>query len=408
MTTQNRSTELKSVFGILFLLIVLWSLLAAASYLLVVIPSMNRFDFYPRWVGSRAALLGENPYSDQVTWRIQEGEFGRRLEAWEDQQRFAYFPFVIWLLLPFWLLPFPLAISLWSGLQLLLLLVLPILVAITLGWKIRPLKLVILLLFSVVVFRYPIIAYLIGQFIPWCLVALVIAWWGLVNNRPILTAVALLLGLIRPELTFLSIFGLLLLAWEKKNKLVILAWGVGTLGMLVITSLRVGPWVMDFLHGLRAYQEYSAPVWAPQLLDNSVLAAALILVVLIWGPWMWRSVRIADIAERGGWILAITSLTVLILLPQTGNYSLVMGLTAVWMIFWTFDNHRLMWLLVLILLSSPWFFHSLGTERSILEHLIIPVLLGVLLTLSWLTRSNEIAERSQSRMIPKTLVDSDG
>lgn len=408
MTTQNQSTDLKSVFGILFLLIVLWSLLTAASYLLVVIPSMNRFDFYPRWVGSRAALLGENPYSDQVTWRIQEGEFGRRLETWEDQQRFAYFPFVIWLLLPFWLLPFPLAISLWSGLQLLLLLILPILVANTLGWKIRSLKLVILLLFSVVVFRYPIIAYLIGQFIPWCLTTLVIAWWGLANNRPILTAAALLLGLIRPELTFLSILGLLVLAWQKKNGIVILVWGAGTFVMLVMTSLRVGPWVMDFLDGLRAYQEYSAPVWSLQFLNNAALAAVLILVVLIWGLWMWRSVRVADTAERGGWILAITSLTVLILLPQTGNYSLVMGLTAVWMILWTFDNRRLMWLLVLILLSSPWFFHSLGTERSILEHLIIPILLGILLTISCLTRSNEIAESSQSRIVQKTSVGSDG
>ncbi|HYO88213.1 MAG TPA: hypothetical protein VER79_06160, partial [Candidatus Limnocylindrales bacterium] len=45
--------------------------------LTVIIPALgNAFDFYPNWVGSRAVLGGELPYSRAVTERIQIGMFG--------------------------------------------------------------------------------------------------------------------------------------------------------------------------------------------------------------------------------------------------------------------------------------------------------------------------------------------
>jgi hypothetical protein len=81
------------------LLLVLWILLSAVSYWLLALPRQQRFDFYPRWVGSRAVLAGENPYTQEVTWRIQEGMFGRRLGPGEDEQRFAYPAIIAWILL---------------------------------------------------------------------------------------------------------------------------------------------------------------------------------------------------------------------------------------------------------------------------------------------------------------------
>jgi hypothetical protein len=76
------------------------------------IPRGNLSDLYPRWLGARELLLlGRNPYSREVTLEVQEGYYGRRLEAErpndpKDQQGFAYPVYVVFLLGPLVGMPF--------------------------------------------------------------------------------------------------------------------------------------------------------------------------------------------------------------------------------------------------------------------------------------------------------------
>ncbi|MBS3752740.1 MAG: hypothetical protein KGY46_05050 [Anaerolineales bacterium] len=170
MLEKFRVPDLSKAIMFLF---ALWFLLSIASYQLVVKDRNNRFDFYPRWIGSRSLLQGESPYSYEVTKKIQTGMFDRELGANEDQQKFAYMAIIAFQLIPFWLLPFPLAVSTWMGLQLTLLLCLPIGVWKLIGWKPSLFAFTFLVFFSIVIFRYPINSYLIGQFIPFCLASLV-------------------------------------------------------------------------------------------------------------------------------------------------------------------------------------------------------------------------------------------
>lgn len=75
-------------------------------------PRGNLSDLYPRWLGARDLLVhGRNPYSDELTLEIQEGYYGRRLDAArpndpKDQQGFAYPVYVVFLLAPLLRLPF--------------------------------------------------------------------------------------------------------------------------------------------------------------------------------------------------------------------------------------------------------------------------------------------------------------
>ena len=75
-------------------------------------PRGNLSDLYPRWLGARELLLrGRNPYSHEVTLEIQQGYYGRALEASRpddprDQQGFAYPAYVVFLLAPTVKLPF--------------------------------------------------------------------------------------------------------------------------------------------------------------------------------------------------------------------------------------------------------------------------------------------------------------
>src|ERR1700758_5674315 len=69
-------------------------------------PRGNLSDLYPRWLGARELLLRHrNPYSREITREIQEGYYGRVLDASrpndpKDQQAFAYPLYVIWMLAP--------------------------------------------------------------------------------------------------------------------------------------------------------------------------------------------------------------------------------------------------------------------------------------------------------------------
>ena len=80
-------------------------------------PRGNLSDLYPRWLGARELLKhGRNPYSAEITREIQQGYYGRQLDASranepghdepKDQQGFAYPAYVVFLLAPTVDLPF--------------------------------------------------------------------------------------------------------------------------------------------------------------------------------------------------------------------------------------------------------------------------------------------------------------
>jgi hypothetical protein len=336
-------------------------------------------------------LSGENPYSDEVTTRIQEGMFGQQLRPQEDQQRFAYSALITWLLLPFWLLPFPYAISLWCGLQFLLLLVLPLGVYSLLNWRIRPVPLILILFFSIFVYRYPINAYLLGQFIPFSLACLVTAWYGLAHNRQTLMTIALILAMVRPEIVLLPLLALLVIAWEMGYRRVIVAWIIGMGSLWLLTRAWIGSWEMDFLRGLVAYQVYSFPVWPPGLLNHIVSALFLVAIMVVWSAWLWRDLRQLGYSERIGWALSFTNLTELVVFPQTGNYTLIMGLIAIWLILWVAKRHYGYWMIIFAILSSPWVFVLGKNELISWERLFIPLSISIVLTICWLNRKRFLA-----------------
>ena len=67
-------------------------------------PRGNLSDLYPRWLGARELLLHHrNPYNDDITIEIQQGYYGRALDAAraddpKDRQGFAYPVYVVFVL----------------------------------------------------------------------------------------------------------------------------------------------------------------------------------------------------------------------------------------------------------------------------------------------------------------------
>lgn len=320
--------------------------------------------------------------------------FDRVLQPQEDQQGFAYFPFVVWLLLIFWLLPFPISIALWCGLQFLLLLCSPLVVSDALGWRIRPLALATLLLFSMLIYRYPMNAYVIGQFVPLSLACLVVGWWGLAYERPMVTSGALIMAMVRPEIVVLPVLFLLVAAWRMNFKHVLFTWGAGVALMWRATSVMIGLWEKDFITGLLSYREYSSPIWPPALPANWLLTVFVLGVITLWALWFYLGLAEFSQREALGWGVAASTLVGLVIFPQTGNYTLILALPAAWVVLWTLQDDRLGWPLVLLVLSLPWAFHSEVSAIVDWEHIIIPCVFLITLTLARIRRGKYISRSS--------------
>ena len=385
MLEKFRFPDLSKAIMFLF---ALWFLLSIASYQLVVKDRNNRFDFYPRWIGSRSVLQGESPYSQEVTKKIQTGMFDRELGANEDQQKFAYMAIIAFQLIPFWLLPFPLAVSTWMGLQLLLLLCLPIGVWKLIGWKPSLFAFTFLVFFSIVVFRYPINSYLIGQFIPFCLASLVFSWWGISYRSYSLASIGLLLSLVRPEVVFIPVSFMLIMSWNVCGFRVIKNFFIGLFALWILTWAMIGTWEIDYLQGLISYSGYSSPDWPPALINQPVFSVVFILSVAVWASWMILNVAKYPLKEKMGWLLCISITFSLLTLPQTGNYTLILGLLVVWFVVGLPGQRTLFIFLVSIILSLPWVFHLLPQPMIALEHLAIPISLAFAITLKYQFRKN--------------------
>ncbi len=365
-----------------------WLVLAMGTYLFLARPNENRFDFFPRWYGARVALRGMNPYTPEITQQIQIQMFGQTLTPEQDQHRFTYTAPIMWLLLPFWLVPFPLAISLWGGLQLLLLFALPIVVGFILDWRIPPLTLCLVLVATILFYRYSINAYIIGQFIPFLAACFVAAWWGLSERHHVITTLALVLALVRPEVVLVPLATLLLAAWFDGERRVVLSWGAVVFGLYGLTRVWIGAWELDFYRGISAYEKYSAARWVPSFFNHPALALLLVALTLFWFAWIFFETRGAARAERIGWILSAALLTGLIVLPQTANYALIMALVPVYFLFWAHRRRVVFWIPLLLVLISPWIFALFEREISIWEQLFIPLALGALLTHAWFLSRN--------------------
>jgi len=101
MALSRRLRERTHLILALGLVIGVYLLLAYGAYSLFTsqIPSGN--DFYSRWRGTRALLLeGKDPYSEEVTLKIQRGMYGRPARGDEDRVAFAYPLYVSLYILP--------------------------------------------------------------------------------------------------------------------------------------------------------------------------------------------------------------------------------------------------------------------------------------------------------------------
>lgn len=379
---------------VLLLVLLLWGTFAWGTYSILIPQRGNLFDFYPRWHGARVMLQGEDPYSVEVNRDILKAM------GWEEFQQyrhnFLYPATVTYQLLPFFLIPSYWAISLWNGLQMMLLFLLPIVVFSYLGWRPKPALLAAITFFGTFVFRHAMHNYLFGQFVVFTLANLIVAWWAVAENRPWLGAVALVLAAIRPEGILLVAAFLLYLLLTRHYKTLVL-WG-GIMGtMFALSVVQIGWWIPRMLENVRGYRECCLYAYPPDVLGNGALKYLLVAAVLAWGAWLFWDMRKLGDKLRIPWSLSVVIVVFLVVLTQSKDYTLTYGLLPLWMVVWAGRGRWQSSLPVLLILFSPWVYYWTNltgpTSGFPLEQLLTPLFLGALLTWHWVVWKRGQAEQ---------------
>ncbi len=320
-------------------------------------------------------LTNNNPYTFDVNREILSA---MNIPEEPPTQNFFYPATVTYILLPFWLMPWVFSISLWMGLSLVLLNLLPIIVFRTLNWRISPVKLFIITLTATFIYRYSMISYVIGQYVIWILTCLIFAWVGISRNQDWLVALSLIGSTVRPEgIVITALFLLELLLQKHWRSISIWMTSIGIL--FVLSVLQIGLWIPQFLELVRTYSEQRPNYYPPSVFGN--FSTVFTIGVLTWFSWVLWQTHPLDSKLRTLWRLSSAFLCVLLVFPQSNPYTLIYGLLPVWIIIWTGKDWKAL-AVTSIPLLLPWVFY-IANLPTLLETLIIPLTILVLLTIYW-------------------------
>jgi hypothetical protein len=257
-------------------------------------------DFVPFWVGVQEMLKGLNPYTPEVTLKIQEAIYGGPAGAY-DPMMFVYPAWIFLVFIPFSLLPLPWAVIIYGST--LILILFNILKDISNLWAGPDVKAKIFWLIVLGIGSLPflIISAMKGQLGYVGLIALYICrrFW---NKKPFWAGIVLGFAVIKPTVTVIPVAGFLLWAlFEKKWKVLI-----GFSGLLFLLSMASffasGFWIPEYLQMLTITG--GMPVlWSQQILTppwnfiyfgyfSAILLYGLINSIKSRHPYPWFSATI--------------------------------------------------------------------------------------------------------------------
>src|SRR5262249_10285141 len=147
-------------------------------------------------------------------------------------------------------------------------------------------------------FNYPVLEALFalqpGLIVGFLLAAVL---YAMQRNQPLLAGILLALTTIKPQMTLLAIFYLLLWSmarWREQRRLAI--GFAAILSILLATSLLIWPhWTSSWMHVVLGYHKYATPPLVSELLRPSIGAGAgpvLIVALLIASgvlAWKYRN-----------------------------------------------------------------------------------------------------------------------
>jgi hypothetical protein len=298
-------------------------------------PRGNLSDLYPRWLGARELLEhGRNPYADDITKEIQEGYYGRVLDASRpndprDQQGFAYPVYVVFLLAPLIGLPFH-AVQIFFHWLLLGLTVASVWMWLrVLRWRLPVLGVAICVVLTLG--SFPAVQGIKLQQLSLLVAALMAGSAACVASGFLFSGgVLLALATIKPQLAWPLVAWLLVWSvseWQMRRRLV---FGFGLAMALLAGGAEIilPGWLRMFVEAMGKYHRYTqnqSVLLAPWAVAGVFVAGAVFASAFFLGRL--RGERV-DAASFGRGIALVLALTVLVI-PMYAPYNQLLMLPAV-------------------------------------------------------------------------------
>jgi hypothetical protein len=327
---QTKARKGAWIIGLGLALVSLFSLGVYVTYSAFTSQNPGANDFYSRWVGGCALLReGMNPYSENVTLRIQEGMYGRPALPGEDQVAFAYPLYSLIFFFPLCLIDnYALVQAIWFWLLLAVLAATTVLWMRVIRWRPQTWLWALTLLWVVLMY-HSFRALILGQFAVFVLLTLVAALWALKHGHDGWAGVFLALSTIKPQMVYLAIPWILLWSAGQKRWRLWAGFGVAMASFVLGPVLLLPSWIHDFLRQVIAYPSYT------------VYGSLTWMIVQNW-------LKLGHAAE-----LAVSAVLVLFLLVLTWRLR-----HAGW--------EQMMWMLGLILLMTNFFTPRIATTNYLL------------------------------------------
>jgi hypothetical protein len=301
-------------------------------------PRGNLSDLYPRWLGARELLLHHrNPYGDDVTVEIQEGYYGREIDASrpndpKDRQGFAYPVYVVLLLAPMISLPF-------HDVQIFFHWLLVGVTAASIAWWLRVLRLrwpfpAIAIAVALMLGSVPAVQGIKLQQLSLLVAALLAAAAACVSSGWLFCGGALLaLATIKPQLAGLPCAWLLVWTlgdWRARRRL---AFGFAAIMALLLLGAEIvlpGWWGM-FTAALSQYHRYTQNAsvldqLVPWGFAGKILAG---IAVIASSVILWRLRKVAADSEKFGRATALVMALTVLVVPMYAPYNQVLLIPAI-------------------------------------------------------------------------------
>jgi len=345
-------------------------------------PRGNLSDLYPRWLGARELLLhGSDPYTPEMTRRIQMGYYGRVLDPHrpndpKDQAAFAYPIYVVFILSPLIYADSATVLRVFS------LLVSLLTIASIFLWR-RALRyrpswlltagIILLTLGSFQVLqgiKLQQISLLIAALIAGCAAALV-------DGYLILAGFLLALATVKPQLG-IPVAGFLALwaigDWRRRRSFLV-SFVLFSLVLVLAGEWVLPGWITEFRHAVRAYIEYTGGNSLLQEVAGVTFGSLLSLIlILLTAILCWR-VRRSEAGSRAfSWTFALVLAVTIVVIPSFATYNHVLLMPALLMLateapaLWRTPALRVSLLVLTLAMVWPW----IGSIGLSLTHLLLP------------------------------------
>jgi hypothetical protein len=253
-------------------------------------------DFLARWNGAHEWLInGNNPYSDQVSEVAQRMIYGHLANAskGEDVAHFVYPLYSMIFFAPFALMEYTLARAVWMTVLEIVVVTLSFVSLRLTNWKLKPLSLVGILLFSIL-WYVSIRTIILGQFSGINALLMVSGLLCIKNDRDNLGGVMLALSTSKPQMSYLLILFVFIWAIRSGRQRIWASFMISMGLMISVGWLLLPGWPIDWIRQMLNYPEYTDRIGSivsilagitpgiREPLTTALMAAFYLYVVFEW------------------------------------------------------------------------------------------------------------------------------